>query len=179
MIADIWAYTQVIDAYEFIPMNIMTSGVDDQSYIAVVPNPYRSGINTSPNVGMLYRDKDGYPWCGFWSFRPAPIDMTNHKYIHVKVWKSRISDVKFKIEGGVDGILEISSMNPQKAAGEWVEVVFDFSGKTGRYPIIAFLPDYMDPVGLEENIVLYFDDIMLNNDPTPGSDPAYVIENYE
>jgi hypothetical protein len=179
MIASIWASSQVIEDFEVIPMNIMISGVNDQSQIVIVPNPDPSGINISPTVGMLYRDKDGYPWCGFWSLLPSPIDVTDNKYIHLKVWKPRISDVKFKIEGGGAGNLEISPMNPQMVIGEWVELVFDFSSKTGQYPIIALMPDYMNPVGLTEDIVIYFDDIMLNNDPTPGSDPAFVIENFE
>jgi hypothetical protein len=46
-------------------------------------------------------------------------------------------------------------------------MVFDFSEKTGTYPIIALLPDFVDPVGLTEDIDIYFDDIILNNDPTP------------
>jgi hypothetical protein len=179
MIASICAYPQVIEDFEIIPMNIMIAGVDDQSQIYVVYNPDQSGINTSPTVGMLYRDKDGNPWCGFWSLLPSPIDVTDNKYIHVKVWKPRMSDVRFKIEGGDAGNLEISPMNPQMATGEWVELVFDCSSKTGQYPIIVLMPDYMDPVGLTEDIVIYFDDIMLNNDPTPGSDPVFVIENYE
>ena len=109
----------------------------------------------------------------------VPIDVTVNKFIHVKVWKPRISPVKFKIEGGAAGNLEIFSMNPQTLMGEWEEMVFDFSSKTGTYPIVDLMPDFEDPLTLTEDIVLYFDEITQNNDPTPGSAPVNVIEDYE
>ncbi|MHC1706602.1 MAG: T9SS type A sorting domain-containing protein [Bacteroidales bacterium] len=173
------ARAQIVADYEAIPMNPMLGGASDSSYFTVVPNPDQSGINTSYYVGKFVRDKDGVPWGGFWSALPTPIDVTVNKYVHVKVWKPRISMIKFKIEGGAAGNLEIASINPQASTGTWEEIVFDFSSKTGTYPTVAFMPDFIDPVNLTEDIVIYFDDITLNNDPNPGSAAVYVIEDYE
>jgi uncharacterized membrane protein len=157
----------------------MVDGPDDLSTMTVVPNPDPSGINTSSWVVKYVRDKDGIPWGGFWSALPAPVDVTVNKYVHVKVWKSRISPIKFKLEGGAAGTLEIFSMNPQATTGAWEDIVFDFSSKTGTYPVISFMPDFEDPLTLTEDIVIYFDDIMVNNDPTPNSAAAEMIEDYQ
>ena len=170
---------QVISDFEVIHMNLMTGGATDLSKITVVPNPDPTGINTSGWVAKFDRSMNGVPWGGFWCPLPEPVDVTVNKYVHVKVWKPRISPVKFKLEGGAAGTLEIESMNPQTSIGVWEDMVFDFTSKTGTYPIIAFMPDFMDPVGLTEDIVIYFDDIIVNNDPNPGSPAAYVMEDYE
>jgi hypothetical protein len=170
---------QIIADYECIAMNLMLGGADDQSSMTVVPNPDPTGINTSGYVVKFVRDKEGVPWGGFWSALAAPVDVTVNKYVHVKVWKPRISPVKFKLEGGAAGTLEAPSINPQTAIGAWEDIVFDFTSKTGTYPTIAFMPDFADPVGLTNDIVIYFDDIIVNNDPTPATAAAYIIEDYE
>ena len=166
---------QVMEDFETIPLNYMLSGDEDDSYMELMANPDPTGANLSNTVIHFFRDKDGWPWNGFWSALPTPIDVTENKYIHVKVWKPRISVLKFKIEGGAAGTIEIESMNPQTVTEEWEDIVFDFSEKTGEYPIIAFLPDFEDPVTLTEDIDIYFDDIILNNDPTPIGPPAQTI----
>ncbi len=174
-----FSQAQVVADFEAIPMNVMFGGTTDQSTMTVVPNPDQSGINTSYYVVKFVRDKDGVPWGGFWSPLPTPVDVTDNKYVHVKVWKPRISPIKFKLEGGAAGTLEIPSMSPQTSTGVWEDIVFDFTSKTGTYPIIAFMPDFEDPLTLTEDIVIYFDDIMVNNDPTPNTAAGYVMEDYE
>jgi hypothetical protein len=158
---------QVIEDYEHIPLNYLLGGAEDQSSMTQIPNPDPSGINVTTNVIKFVRDKDGVPWGGFWSPLPTPVDVTVNKYVHVKLWKPRISGVKFKLEGGAAGTLEIASMNAQTLTNTWEDFVFDFSGKTGTYPIIALLADVVDPVGLTEDITIYFDDILVSDDPTP------------
>jgi hypothetical protein len=160
-------------------MNVMVGGADDLSTMTVVPNPDPTGINTSFYVCKFVRDKDGVPWGGFWSALQIPVDVTVNKYVHVKVWKPRISPVKFKLEGGAAGTLEAPSINAQTLTGQWEDMVFDFTSKTGTYPTIAFMPDFLDPVGLTDDIVIYFDDIVVNNSPTPNSAPVDIIEDYE
>jgi hypothetical protein len=170
---------QVIEEFEPIPLNMMLGGAEDASTMTVVANPDQSGINISDMVVKFVRDKDGVPWGGFWSPLPSPVDLTTNKYVHVKVWKPRISPLKFKVEGGPSGNLEIQSMNPQTLTDQWEDIVFDFSEKTGNWNTIVFMPDFEDPLTLTEDIIIYFDDIMVNNDPNPATDPAYVIENFE
>jgi hypothetical protein len=171
---------QVVTDFEVIKLNLMINDpVTDLSSMTVVPNPDPTGINTSTWVVKYVRDKDGIPWGGFWSALPTPVDVTVNKYVHVKVWKPRISPLKFKLEGGAAGTLEIFSMSPQANIGMWEDMVFDFSSKTGTYPTIAFMPDFEDPLTLTDNIVIYFDDIMVNNDPQPNTAASYVIEDFQ
>ncbi|MCK9398573.1 MAG: T9SS type A sorting domain-containing protein [Bacteroidales bacterium] len=174
-----FSQAQVVADFEAIPMNVMFGGAEDLSTMTVVPNPDMSGINTSYYVVKFVRDKDGVPWGGFWSALPTPVDVTVNKYVHVKVWKPRISPLKFKLEGGSTGTLETPSMSPQTSTGVWEDIVFDFTTLTGPYPTIVFMPDFEDPLTLTEDIVIYFDDIMVNNDPTPATAAGYIIEDYE
>ena len=170
------APVQVIEDYEFIPMNYMgEANPPDESTLEILPNPDQSGLNPSDYVIKFERDKDGVPWGGFWSALPTPLDITTNKYMHVKVWKPRISPIKFKIEGGESGSVEFFSIQPQTLIGQWEDIVFDLSAYTGSHPTIAFMPDFEDPLTLTEDIVLYFDDFILNNDPNPFEIPNQVI----
>ena len=170
---------QVVSDFEVIKMNLMLGDSSDHSSMIVVPNPDPTGINTSKWVVTFLRSKKGVPWGGFWSALASVVDVSVNKYVHVKVWKPRISPIKFKLEGGTAGTLEVASMTPQTTIGTWEDMVFDFTSKTGTYPTIAFMPDFEDPLTLTNDIVIFFDDIMVNNDPTPNSAPVYVIEDYE
>lgn len=169
------APVQMIDDYEHITMNYMGGGVEDLSSMLILPNPDPTGVNLSDYVIKFNRDKDGVPWGGFWSSLPAVIDVTTNKFVHVKVWKPRISPLRFKIEGGAAGTIEIASKYPQTKINEWEDIVFDFTEKTGTYPIIAFMPDFEDPLTLTDDIAIYFDDFIVNNDPNPITPPSQVI----
>jgi len=139
----------------------------DTTNFAVVDNPDASGINTSTKVVKFTRAFDGNPWAGFWTALDDSIDVTTNKFMHVKVLKTRISPLHFKLEGGPAGNSEIASKYAQTVANGWEDIVFDFRAKTGKYKTISFMPDFEDPVTLTEDIVMYFDDIILNNDSTP------------
>ncbi|MDO9254150.1 MAG: T9SS type A sorting domain-containing protein [Bacteroidales bacterium] len=171
---------QMIENFEIIPINPMLGGVDDLSTFVLAANPDKTGVDISDYVLKFNRDMDGVVWGGFWSnvagFSSA-VDVTTNKYIHAKVWKSRISPVFFKLEGGPGGSLEIESMSPQTKIGAWEDMVWDFSAITaGAYPIIAFMPDKIDPVALTEDMTIYLDDIILNNDPNPTTPPEQIFQ---
>jgi hypothetical protein len=160
------APVQMMEDFSTTEMNIMLGGAEDLSTLtSFVANPDPTGINLSNNVCALFRDKDGVPWDGFWGHVYPPVDVTNNHYVHVKVWKTRISPVFFKLEGGPDGTSERESMYPQTKTNEWEDMVWDYTDFSGAYPIIAFMPDKADPVGLTEDITIYFDDIRVNNSP--------------
>ncbi len=166
------APVQTMENYENIPLNIMLGGAEDLSSFTLVPNPDKSGVNLSDYVIKFHRDKDGVAWGGFYS--GTPIDVTTNKYMHVKIWKPRDSPTVFKIEGGAAGTVEHNATNPVKV-GVWEDYVFDFSEKTGTYPTIVFMPDFELPLALTEDIDIYFDDIILNNDPTPMKQPEQIL----
>lgn len=166
----------VMENYESLKMNVMLGGADDLSKFTKIPNPDKSSYNLSDYVIEFLRDKDGVPWGGFYATLDTPVDLTTNKYVHVKVWKTRISPVHFKFERA-DGNFEVASMNEQTVTNGWEDLVFDFSGTTatGLYSKIVFMPDFKDPVGLTEDQTLYFDDLILNNDPSPLGPPEFKI----
>ncbi len=169
---------QIIEDFEHcIPLNVMLGGSNDYSMMDVFTNPDPADIDTSDYVVKFLRDKDGVVWDGFWSL--TSIDLTDNKYVHVKVWKPRISPLHFKVGNGPAGDLEIESMNPQTLTNAWEDIVFDFSSKTGNYALISFMPDFADPVNLTEDITIYFDDIIINSDPTPSTAAGYVVADFE
>ena len=160
-------------------LNVMANGPGESNAdYTVVDNPNPSGINTSSKVVQFRRNTAGDPWSGFWSpvVDPDP-DFTSNKYVHVKVLKTRISPVKFKIQGGAAGDLEIASVNAQTQIGVWEDYVFDFSSKTGTYPTVVFMPDFLDPGENIGDIMIYFDDIVVNSiaTPTMGINDNYLV----
>ena len=155
----------VIEDFEFIGLNVMTDGEEDNSTMTVVANPAPDEANESNLVVEYFRSQHGIPWGGFWSTLPEPVDMTEHKYVYVDVWKPRISPLKFKVEGGPGGTFEFESMQPQTQVYEWETLVFHFPDADGEYPVIAFMPDFEDPLELDEDIIIYFDNIRLGGEP--------------
>lgn len=170
---------QMIEDFEHIPINLMLGGEDDNSEMTVVPNPDQGDANPSHYVLRFDRSMNGVPWGGFWSSLPQTIDMTEKKYVHAMVWKPRISPVKFKVEGGPGGTFELESVEPQTLTGEWETLTFHFPDADGEYPIVAFLPDFEDPLTLTEDIVIYLDHIVLSDSETPGEGNEVVIEDFE
>ena len=144
----------------------------DTTNFAVVDNPVAFGVNTSTKVVKFTRAFDGNPWAGFWTALNDSIDVTTNKFMHVKVLKTRISPLHFKLEGGPAGNSEIPSMYAQTVTNGWEDIVFDFRAKTGKYKTISFMPDFEDPITLTNDIVMYFDDIVLNNDSMPAPLPT-------
>jgi len=138
--------------------------------LEVVNNPNPSGVNTSAKCVKFTRRTtglDAMPWAGFWSAVSDPHpDFTTNKFVHVKVLKQNTSDVKFKIEGGTAGTVELLSTNLYTTPGVWEDMVFDFTEKTGAYPTVALMPDVEDLVVAGDRII-YFDDIIVNNIATP------------
>ncbi|HZK06933.1 MAG TPA: T9SS type A sorting domain-containing protein [Bacteroidales bacterium] len=141
----------------------------------VVDNPDPSGLNWSSKVMKFTRrglDDGGEAHGGFWANVEPALDVTTYKYVHVMVWKERISPLKFKLEGGSSGTLEILSSNEQAETSKWVDIVFNFDEMTGAYPVIAFMPDFEDPLTMAENQVIYFDNIRINSDPNPADNTS-------
>jgi hypothetical protein len=148
------ARSQFLEDFEHIQLNVMTGGAEDDSEMLVVPNPDMGEANPSTHVAMFHRSMNGVPWGGFWSRLETAVDVSEYKFVYVDVWKPRVSPIKFKLEDGPSANLEIESMTPQTKTEEWETIVFDFSEKDGTWNVIAFMPDFADPVGLEEDIVI-------------------------
>ncbi|PKP32198.1 MAG: hypothetical protein CVT99_05485 [Bacteroidetes bacterium HGW-Bacteroidetes-16] len=141
----------------------------DETFM-IIDNPDASGINTSSKVLKFIRrgtDNGGMAWGGFWASCDPAVNATDNKYIHVMVWKPMISPLKFKMEG--DPTLEIESMNAQTETEGWQDIVFDFSSLTGDYGVVAFMPDFVDPLATAADVDMYIDNIQITNSPNPIS----------
>ena len=163
----------VVEDFEFIQMNIMLGGVDDDSNFRIIPNPDKGDANPSNYVVQFHRSQHGVPWGGFWSPLPETVNMDENKYVLVDVWKPRISPIKFKVEAGPGGTFELESIEPQTKVEEWETIVFHFPEAHGDYPIIAFMPDFEDPLALDDDIVIYFDNIRFSSAPTSADEPVF------
>jgi hypothetical protein len=146
--------------------SMANGSLDVPGAFEIAENPAPDAVNPSVTVGKFTRAFDGNPWAGFWANISPSLDLATKKYVHVKVYKSRITPLKFKVEGGTGDpkTLEIFSLFEQTKANAWEDIVFDFSSMSSKYPIIAFMPDFSDPVDLTDNIEIYFDDILLSED---------------
>jgi hypothetical protein len=162
----------VIEDFQSIPLNQLSNSDLPNDSLKIVPNPAKDAVDTSAMVLKFRRSSAGDVWAGFWSTLPEPLDMTTNKYILLKVWKSRISTVKFKIEGGTTNptFFELESTSPQTKTNAWEQLVFYYPDATGTYPTIAVEPDFSDPVGLDADLVMYIDDIV--SSPTPTGVPT-------
>ena len=156
-----------------IPINNMTDGnVDNEDAFEVVANPDPDDVNSSDQVLQFLRAHDGNVWAGFWSTPWDPLDMNEMKYTHYHVWKPRISTVKFKVEGSDDtDDFEFESMEEQTVVEGWEHMAFHFPDAEGEYPVIAVMPDFIEPDEIDENILLYIDNIILSDSP---EDPTAV-----
>lgn len=156
--------SMVIEDFQVIPLNQLANGTLPTDSLVIVPNPDEDDVNPSAKVLKFRRSSAGDPWAGFWSALPEPVDMTQNKFVSVKVWRPRMSGIKFKVEGGTTNpaTFELASVNDPSEESAWEQFVFHFPDATGTYPIIALLPDFNDPVDLTEDIVLYIDDIIFH-----------------
>lgn len=153
------------DPEVYIPLNNMTGGnVSDEEVYQVVANPDPGEMNSSDYVLQFIRAHDGVTFAGFWSSVFEPLVMDDMKYTHYQVWKPRVSPLRFKVEGSdqTDNF-EFESMEPQELTEEWENITFHYPDAAGSYPIIAVMPDFADPVDLDENITIYLDNIILSN----------------
>lgn len=150
-------------------LNVFANGTGESNAdCIVVNNPHIATINTSAKVGKFTRRTNGgaAPWSGFY-ISGLNLDFSTNKYMHVKVLKTNTAPVKFKIEGGPNGNIEVASTQPYSVVGEWQDMVFDFSSASGTYPTAVFFPDFQDTVVDTGDLTIYFDDIILNNVATP------------
>ena len=148
-----------------IPLNNMTGGnVGEEEVFQVVSNPDMGDVNGSDYVLQFIRAYDGVPWGGFWSSVFEPLDMTDMNYTHYQAWKPRVSPLRFKVEGSDQTEnFEFESMEAQELTDEWETITFYYPDAAGSYPTIAVMPDFNDPVDLDENITIYLDNIILSN----------------
>ncbi len=155
---------------------------EKDTLMTIIENPDVSGVNTSTKVVQFIRrttGDDAKSWAGFYTsvVLPKP-DFTVNKYVHVKIRKSDTTPQKFKIEGGTTNpnYFELNSTNSYTTPNQWQDIVFHFPNATGTYNIVGLSPDWSDPIVAGADRIIYFDDIIINNNPTPIT--AGIQDNY-
>jgi len=129
----------------------------------IVANPDNSGINDSENVMMFTKADGSANWAGI-AFENDLIDMVGFKKIALKVLspKAGIKMVlKLETPAGGDATTYEAEGSIDKS-GEWIKVVFDFSGAPEDVDFtdfVIFFDTWVDGDGS----VYHFDDIELLN----------------
>ncbi|MCB2218868.1 MAG: T9SS type A sorting domain-containing protein [Bacteroidetes bacterium] len=171
---------QVIENFEPIQMNLFSGGTNGG--LSVIANPDMN-VNETMYVGQMDRGFDGDPWAGWYADidEAITVDVGTNQYVHLMLWKPRISPIVFKYENPDAGTTtgDVNPMTTQMLTDEWEEFVFDMSVVPGDYTRIVLIPDFENPLTLTEDITLYFDQMYVNDDPTPGSEPVMILEDFE
>lgn len=169
---------QILTDYEGVIPQITMNTISCTA--AIVENPFKTGINTSDSVTMLSMEANHDEWAGFWVDMKTGddadstdywIDANTYHYVHVMVYKDRISNLKFKLEGSYTGTVEKYATNPDKGTNsstdKWEDIVIDFSEVAGFVPIWLVSPNWDDPERETDSSVVYVDNIVINNDAEP------------
>ncbi len=137
---------------------------DTNPALKFVPNPNKTGINTSVTVAKFSALAVGKPWAGCESNKLADIGTFTFSASNVKVkmmvYKPIISDVGLKFATATgEALVEVKVANTK--INEWEELTFDVSNLVGltRSQIIIF-PDFK--ARSVENIC-YFDNITFSS----------------
>ncbi len=135
---------------------------DAPENVAVIPNPDKSGINTSDNVFMFTVLDAAETWAGAWSDGNGKMTFTQEKHhMEMMVWKSVISNCGLKVEQG-GTVTEVKV--PNTVTDQWEVITFDFSANIGEtLTRLVFFPDF--PEARSAGTVAYVDNIQLITSP--------------
>ncbi|MRG44977.1 hypothetical protein GFS24_07620 [Chitinophaga sp. SYP-B3965] len=134
---------------------------------AVIPNPFRTGINTSATVGRIVKNA-GETWAGNFIIMSAPIDFTTNKKFKVKVYSTRVGlKVTLQLERSGDNTFKEAKEIATTVANAWEELTFDFNGvildNSKKLQNILFFLDNGTKGDGSANYTILFDDIILTN----------------
>lgn len=137
--------------------NVISCGMD------IVDNPYQTGLNVSCRCLQIVRAPGCDNWSGAILYLATPIN--GYNYVHALMYRNNSHNPNLKItDNGTDpDMLPMTSIT----ANQWQDVVFDISGKT-QADFVFFMADRDE---LSEDAVVYIDDIIFSNDPTPRTTP--------
>ncbi len=131
----------------------------------VIPNPHKTGINTSATVGQIIKKKDQV-WAGNFIILSAPLDLSQKHVFKVKVFPPRVGmRVQLQLERSGDNSFQDHREVMTTKANQWEELTFDFTGVDNSkrlQNILIFLDNGTVGDG-SANYTLLFDDIILTN----------------
>ncbi len=160
---------------------------DTNPPLEIIDNPDPTGINTSSKVAKFTALKEGNPWAGTESMEGNLGSFTwnsNNSIVKIMVWKSVISDVGIKFDGGANpndwSSGEIKVANTK--INEWEELTFDFSMvenppvEVGGLKRIIIFTDF-DLGGRQQDNISYFDNITFSASDGNVSGPTVAAPN--
>lgn len=132
--------------------------------IAVVDNPFKTGINTSDKVWEWARydaEEENKIWAGFYSTLKEEIP-EGYNRVEIKYLRTNAtSQLKIKCEGIITK--EIASEEPATKTNEWETLVFDLTANgVKNVTTFGFFPDYYEPI--DPTAKVYVDDIVFVKD---------------
>ena len=150
-----------------------------------VPNPDKTGVNTSETVAKFTALQAGAQWAGCETQHGAMGTFTldaAHSIVKIMVYKTVLSDVGIKFaksDGWSMGEIKV----PNTVVNAWQELTFDFSAQLQEgYDQIVIFPDFN---ARTSDNVIYFDNITFSGGgtatepataaPTPTQSAANVI----
>ncbi len=131
----------------------------------VIPNPYKTGNNTSATVTQIIKKQD-QSWAGSFIMLSEPIDFSQKHVLKVNVYSKRIGmKVQLQLERNGDNSFQDNRVVMTTKANEWEELTFDFTGidRTKRLQNILFFLDNGTVGDGTANYTLLIDDIILTN----------------
>jgi len=128
----------------------------------IIENPKPRGANSPKGkVGEIIKASDGLTYAGITADLPAPIDLSLHTKINVRVLVDHSGTFSVKLEKSEAGGPNIVQTLPVNKANEWQNLTFDFSGNiaTGHkyYRLTLFTDLHQKATG--EDVTTYFDEI--------------------
>ncbi len=143
--------------------------------VAIVDNPFKTGINTSDKVWEWARydaETENKIWAGFWAVLKNEVP-AGYNWVEIKYLRTNsTSQLKIKCEGTITK--EIASVSPAAKTNEWETMVFDLtSNGIKNVRVFGFFPDYYEPIDPTSKV--YIDDIVFIMDedviipPPPAS----------
>ncbi len=167
---------------------------DDNPAVEFVSNPLSDDVNSSVTVAKFTARETGNNWALCYTDDDGEFTFDeSNSTITIKVYKTVISNIGFKVEGGTGTATELLVANT--ITDGWEEITFDFSSLEGQkfsqFVIIPdFISDYVDGTDRTEETIIYFDDIQIADgevvdlaEPTvaadtPSQDETNVISIY-
>ena len=151
---------------------------EDHTNFSIAANPAPEGINTSEKTGHFIRKQNGLWWAYAWfDFPDVYLPASDEKplYLHVMVRKPLKSTVCVQVVGENNAsTYEMQRRNSK--VNEWEDLVFEIT-QPNYYNSIQLKADFENaPNRLTDDLDIYFDNIIINTDPTPRGGSAVAEE---
>ena len=136
---------------------VFANGAGSDTDFVRVPNPDKSGINTSDYCMRFIVNADGEVYAGAYNGKLISFTLDNTNCIvKCMVYKNVISDFDLKLEPP-----NADHKVPNTVTGQWEELTFDYSSDIGVMPTtLTLIPDF--PATRTSGSIAYIDNISFN-----------------